>query len=39
VPVRLALGDDSVDAIRAKLDRVAADLDAWEGVGRAVAFA
>jgi NAD(P)-dependent dehydrogenase (short-subunit alcohol dehydrogenase family) len=39
VPLRLALGDDSVDAIRAKLDRVAADLDAWEGVGRAVAFA
>jgi NAD(P)-dependent dehydrogenase (short-subunit alcohol dehydrogenase family) len=39
VPLRLALGDDSVDAIRAKLDRVAADLDAWEGVGRAMAFA
>ena len=39
VPLRLALGDDSIDAIRAKLDRVAADVDAWETVGRAVAFA
>jgi NAD(P)-dependent dehydrogenase (short-subunit alcohol dehydrogenase family) len=33
-PLRLALGDDAVDAIRAKNDRLRADLDAWEHVSR-----
>jgi NAD(P)-dependent dehydrogenase (short-subunit alcohol dehydrogenase family) len=36
-PLRLALGDDAVDAIRAKCDRLGADLDAWEHVSRAMA--
>jgi NAD(P)-dependent dehydrogenase (short-subunit alcohol dehydrogenase family) len=35
-PLRLALGDDAVDAIRAKYDRLRADLDAWEHVSRGV---
>ena len=33
-PLRLALGGDAVDAIRAKYDRLFADLDAWEHVSR-----
>ncbi|GAA1995788.1 oxidoreductase [Catenulispora subtropica] len=33
-PLRLALGDDAVDAIRAKLAAVSADLDATERLGR-----
>ncbi|MGW5777272.1 oxidoreductase [Streptomyces sp. NPDC003863] len=33
-PLRLALGDDSVDAIHAHLDQVRADLTAWDKVGR-----
>ncbi len=33
-PLRLALGDDAVDAIRAKHQRLRADLDAWEPVSR-----
>jgi NAD(P)-dependent dehydrogenase (short-subunit alcohol dehydrogenase family) len=33
-PLRLALGDDAVDAIRAKYDRLLADLDAWAHVSR-----
>ncbi|MEU4063279.1 oxidoreductase [Streptomyces wedmorensis] len=33
-PLRLALGDDSIDAIHAHLDQVRADLDAWDKVGR-----
>ena len=37
-PLRLALGDDAVDAIRAKHDRLRADLDAWERVSRSTAF-
>jgi NAD(P)-dependent dehydrogenase (short-subunit alcohol dehydrogenase family) len=37
-PLRLALGDDAVDAIRAKHDRLRADLDAWEHVSRATAL-
>ncbi|NUP48747.1 MAG: SDR family NAD(P)-dependent oxidoreductase [Catenulispora sp.] len=36
-PLRLALGNDSVDAIRAKLAAVGADLDATEKLGRAMA--
>jgi NAD(P)-dependent dehydrogenase (short-subunit alcohol dehydrogenase family) len=38
-PLRLALGDDAVDAIRAKHERLRADLDAWEQVSRATALA
>ncbi|HTE62411.1 MAG TPA: oxidoreductase, partial [Solirubrobacteraceae bacterium] len=37
-PLRLALGDDAVDAIRAKHERLRADLDAWEHVSRATAL-
>jgi NAD(P)-dependent dehydrogenase (short-subunit alcohol dehydrogenase family) len=37
-PLRLALGDDAVDAIRAKHERLRADLDAWEHVSRAMAL-
>jgi NAD(P)-dependent dehydrogenase (short-subunit alcohol dehydrogenase family) len=37
-PLRLALGDDAVDAIRAKLECLRADLDAWEPVSRATAI-
>jgi NAD(P)-dependent dehydrogenase (short-subunit alcohol dehydrogenase family) len=37
-PLRLALGGDAVDAIRAKHDRLRADLDAWERVSRATAI-
>jgi NAD(P)-dependent dehydrogenase (short-subunit alcohol dehydrogenase family) len=37
-PLRLALGDDAVDAIRAKHERLRADLDGWEHVGRAMAM-
>ncbi|WP_017240184.1 oxidoreductase [Streptomyces sp. SS] len=33
-PLRLALGDDSIDAIHAHLDQVRTDLDAWDKVGR-----
>jgi NAD(P)-dependent dehydrogenase (short-subunit alcohol dehydrogenase family) len=37
-PLRLALGDDAVDAIRTKHARLRADLDAWERVSRATAL-
>jgi len=37
-PLRIALGDDAVDAIRAKHERLRADLDAWEHVSRAMAL-
>jgi NAD(P)-dependent dehydrogenase (short-subunit alcohol dehydrogenase family) len=33
-PLRLALGDDAVDAIRAKHDQLRADLDNWERLSR-----
>jgi NAD(P)-dependent dehydrogenase (short-subunit alcohol dehydrogenase family) len=33
-PLRLALGDDSIDTIRLHLDQVRDDLAAWEKVGR-----
>jgi NAD(P)-dependent dehydrogenase (short-subunit alcohol dehydrogenase family) len=36
-PLRLALGDDAIDAIRAEHARRGADLDAWEQVSRATA--
>jgi NAD(P)-dependent dehydrogenase (short-subunit alcohol dehydrogenase family) len=32
-PLRLALGDEAIQAIREKLDAQKADLDAWEDVG------
>jgi NAD(P)-dependent dehydrogenase (short-subunit alcohol dehydrogenase family) len=38
LPLRLALGDDAVDAIREELDRRRADLDAWERISRATAL-
>jgi NAD(P)-dependent dehydrogenase (short-subunit alcohol dehydrogenase family) len=37
-PLRLALGADAVDAIRAKHDRLRFDLDGWEGVSRSSAL-
>jgi hypothetical protein len=37
-PLRLALGADAIDAISAHLDGVRAELDAWEGLGRATAL-
>jgi NAD(P)-dependent dehydrogenase (short-subunit alcohol dehydrogenase family) len=38
-PLRLALGDDAVDAIAAHLDQVRADLDRWEPLSRSMAGA
>jgi hypothetical protein len=38
-PLRLALGNDAVDAIRAKHDRLRDDLDRWEALSRDSAFA
>jgi NAD(P)-dependent dehydrogenase (short-subunit alcohol dehydrogenase family) len=37
-PLRLALGADAVDAIRAKHERLRGDLDEWESVSRDTAF-
>jgi NAD(P)-dependent dehydrogenase (short-subunit alcohol dehydrogenase family) len=37
-PLRLALGADAVDAIRAKHETLRADLDRWEDVARATTF-
>jgi NAD(P)-dependent dehydrogenase (short-subunit alcohol dehydrogenase family) len=37
-PLRLALGGDAVDAIRAKHQRLRADLDAWEHVSRSTSY-
>ena len=37
-PLRLVLGADAVDAIRAKHERLRADLDGWEAVSRNTAF-
>jgi NAD(P)-dependent dehydrogenase (short-subunit alcohol dehydrogenase family) len=37
-PLRLALGADAVDAIRAKHERLRTDLDGWEAVSRNTAF-
>lgn len=37
-PLRLALGADAVDGIRAKHERLRADLDAWEATSRNTAF-
>jgi NAD(P)-dependent dehydrogenase (short-subunit alcohol dehydrogenase family) len=38
-PLRLALGDEAVSAIRAKLERQARDLDAWEHLSGSTSFA
>jgi NAD(P)-dependent dehydrogenase (short-subunit alcohol dehydrogenase family) len=38
-PLRLALGNDAVDAIRAKHERLRADLDNWEHVSRSTVLA
>jgi hypothetical protein len=35
-PLRLALGNDAVDAIRAQHQRLREDLDRWEKVSRAM---
>jgi NAD(P)-dependent dehydrogenase (short-subunit alcohol dehydrogenase family) len=37
-PLRLALGGDAVDAIRAKHERLRSDLEHWESVARATTF-
>jgi NAD(P)-dependent dehydrogenase (short-subunit alcohol dehydrogenase family) len=37
-PLRLALGNDAVDAISGALDEARAELTAWERVGRAAVF-
>jgi NAD(P)-dependent dehydrogenase (short-subunit alcohol dehydrogenase family) len=37
-PLRLALGDDAVDSIRAKHERLRADLDGWEELSRSMAL-
>jgi hypothetical protein len=37
-PLRLALGADAVDGIRAKHERLRAELDHWEDLARATAF-
>jgi NAD(P)-dependent dehydrogenase (short-subunit alcohol dehydrogenase family) len=37
-PLRLALGADAVDAIRAKHEQLSADLDRWETLSRDTAF-
>jgi hypothetical protein len=37
-PLRLALGNDAVDAIRQSLDGAKAELAAWERVGRSAVF-
>jgi NAD(P)-dependent dehydrogenase (short-subunit alcohol dehydrogenase family) len=38
-PLRLVLGADAVDAIRAKHEELVAELERWESVARATAFA
>ena len=38
-PLRLALGDDAVDNIRAKHDRLRAELQEWEQLSRSTALA
>jgi NAD(P)-dependent dehydrogenase (short-subunit alcohol dehydrogenase family) len=38
-PLRLALGDDAIAAIRGKLDQQLGELDAWERVGTSTAYA
>jgi NAD(P)-dependent dehydrogenase (short-subunit alcohol dehydrogenase family) len=37
-PLRLVLGADAIGNVRARLDRLAAELRAWEAVGRATAI-
>jgi NAD(P)-dependent dehydrogenase (short-subunit alcohol dehydrogenase family) len=38
LPLRLALGPDAVDGIRAKHDRLRAELDRWEDIARTTSF-
>jgi NAD(P)-dependent dehydrogenase (short-subunit alcohol dehydrogenase family) len=38
-PLRLQLGADAIDAVRAHAQTMLADMDAWESVSRATAFA
>jgi hypothetical protein len=37
-PLRLALGNDAVDALSGALDQAKAELAAWERVGRSAVF-
>jgi hypothetical protein len=37
-PLRLALGEEAIEAIREKLARQTTDLDAWEKIGASTAF-
>jgi NAD(P)-dependent dehydrogenase (short-subunit alcohol dehydrogenase family) len=37
-PLRLQLGSDAIDAVRAHAETLLADLQRWEDVGRATAF-
>jgi NAD(P)-dependent dehydrogenase (short-subunit alcohol dehydrogenase family) len=37
-PLRLQLGDDAIDAVRAHARTLLDEMDAWEAVGRATAF-
>jgi hypothetical protein len=38
-PLRLALGDDAVDSIRAKQEQLSAELQGWESLSRSTALA
>ncbi|MEU4622009.1 oxidoreductase [Actinoplanes sp. NPDC023801] len=38
-PLRLPLGDDAVDGIRTHLDQIRGEVEQWEAVARATAFA
>jgi hypothetical protein len=38
-PLRLALGDDAIDSIQAKHQRLVADLQGWEPISRSTALA
>lgn len=37
-PLRLALGPDAIDSIRARLDQMANELGKWERLGRQTSF-
>jgi NAD(P)-dependent dehydrogenase (short-subunit alcohol dehydrogenase family) len=37
-PLRLVLGEDAMQAVRAKLERVAADIESWAAASRGTAF-
>jgi hypothetical protein len=37
-PLRLQVGGDAIDLVRAHAEQILADLAAWEKVGRSIAF-